>query len=94
MDSHQIIIRPLHTEKSVDDIRACNAYHFAVHPEASKTQIRHAIEDMFPGRKVTDVRTLWSRGKSRRQGRHVGRTSDWKKAIVRLRPGDNIDIGY
>ncbi|NIM70666.1 MAG: 50S ribosomal protein L23, partial [Xanthomonadales bacterium] len=42
MDSHEVIIRPLHTEKGVEDIRANNAYHFEVHPEATKSQIRHA----------------------------------------------------
>lgn len=94
MDSHQIIVRPLHTEKSVADIRQNNAYHFEVHPEASKGQIRHAVEEMFPGCHVRDVRTLRMKGKTRRMGRTVGRTSDWKKAVVRLRPGDTIDIGY
>ena len=94
MDSHHIIVRPLHTEKSVDDIRANGTYHFQVLPSASKTQVRHAIEEMFPGRNVADVRTLWVKGKERKTRFRVSRTPNWKKAIVRLRPGETIDIGY
>ena len=94
MNSHHIIVRPLHTEKSVDDIRDRNTYHFAVDARASKSQIRAAVEDLFPGRKVADVRTLTVRGKRRRVRRNVGFTKGWKKAIVRLQPGDTIDIGY
>ncbi len=94
MDSHQIIIRPLHTEKSVDDIRDNGAYHFQVHPTATKTQVRCAIEEMFPGRNVADVRTLWVKGKEKRVGPRVTNTPNWKKAIVKLRPGETIDIGY
>lgn len=94
MDSHHIIIRPLHTEKSVDDIRENGTYHFQVHPTATKTQVRHAIEDMFPGRSVAAVRTLWVKGKERKARFRVMRTPDWKKAIVKLGPGETIDIGY
>lgn len=94
MDSHQVIVRPLHTEKSVEDIRVHNTYHFEVHPEATKTQVRHAVEEMFPGRQVQDVRTLWVKGKQRRVRWTTGTTRKWKKAMVRLRPGDTIDIGY
>ncbi len=94
MDSHQVIVRPLHTEKSVEDVRANNAYHFEVHPQATKTQVRHAVEDLFPGRRVQDVRTLWVKGKRRRVGWTTGETNRWKKAVVKLRPGDTIDIGY
>ncbi|MCD6415183.1 MAG: 50S ribosomal protein L23 [Planctomycetes bacterium] len=94
MSSHQIIVRPLHTEKSVDDMRATNTYHFEVSRRASKSQIRHAVEEIFPGCKVKGVRTMRVKGKMRRVGWNVGRTSEWKKAIVQLRTGDNIDIGY
>jgi large subunit ribosomal protein L23 len=94
MDSHDIVVRPLHTEKSVDDIRERNTYHFEVDAGASKSQIRAAVEALFPGRKVADVRTLTVQGKRRRVRRNVGFTKTWKKAIVRLRPGDTIDIGY
>ncbi|KPK65612.1 MAG: 50S ribosomal protein L23 [Planctomycetes bacterium SM23_32] len=94
MDSHEIIVRPLHTEKSVDDIRGANTYHFEVDARATKTQIRHAVEELFPGRRVADVRTTNVKGKRRRVRWRVGTTRSWKKAIVRLRPGDTIDIGY
>ena len=94
MDSHQVITRPLHTEKSVTDIREQNTYHFEVDPRANKHQVREAIEDAFPGTKVESVRIAWRRGKSRRVRSRRTRTSDWKKAIVKLRPGDTIDIGY
>jgi len=94
MDSHHIILRPLHTEKGVGDMQDTNTYHFEVLPAATKSQIRHAIEDLFPGRRVVDVRTIMLKGKRRRVRMNVGRTNKRKKAIVRLRPGDTIDIGY
>ena len=94
MDVHQIIVRPLHTEKSVDDMHANNAYHFEVGPRATKPQVRHAVEELFPGVKVLDVRTCWVKGKRRRVRWHVGTTRRWKKAVVKLRQGDSIDIGY
>jgi large subunit ribosomal protein L23 len=94
MDSHHIIVRPLHTEKSVDDIRDNGTYHFQVHPSATKTQVRRAIEEMFPGRNVASVRTLWVKGKEKRTRFRVSHTPEWKKAIVKLRPGETIDIGY
>ena len=94
MDSRDIIVRPLHTEKSVDSIRDSNAYHFEVAAKATKTQIRHAIEDLFPGRTVLDVRTMSVKGKLRGKHYGAGVTKSWKKAIVKLNPGDNIDIGY
>ena len=94
MEADQIIVKPLHTEKSVRDIRESNAYHFQVHPKATKSQIRHAVEELFPGCRVRDVRTMWVRGKRRRVRWTSGVTSAWKKAVVRLRPGDAIDIGY
>jgi len=94
MHSQEVIIRPLHTEKSVNDIRDSNAYHFRVNPKATKPQIRQAVEELFPGRKVEDVRTLWVRGKQRRVKYRKGTTSPWKKAIVKLRQGGTIDIGY
>ena len=92
MDDHQTIVRPLHTEKSVADIRENNAYHFEVHPRATKGQIRHAIEEMFPGRRVVDVRTMNMKGKPKRLGMYTGRRPGWKKAIVTVGEGDKIDL--
>jgi large subunit ribosomal protein L23 len=94
MDSRQLIVRPLHTEKNVNDMRDANTYHFEVDRRATKTQIRYAIQELFPGRKVVDVRTITVRGKKRRTRRVIGVTKGWKKAVVKLRPGDSIDIGY
>lgn len=94
MDSRRIIIRPLHTEKNVNDMRNANTYHFEVDRRATKTQVRSAIQELFPGRRVADVRTITVRGKKRRSRLIVGMTRSWKKAIVRLRAGDTIDIGY
>ena len=94
MESHEVIKRALHTEKSVEDIRENNRYHFQVALDANKNDIRRAVEDTFPGVKVVCVHTQWVRGKQRRVRWVRGRTKDWKKALVTLRPGDNIDIGY
>ena len=94
MASHLVIKRPLHTEKSVRDIREHNTYHFEVAPGATKHQVREAVEGAFPGTKVDSVRIVWHRGKSHRVRLRTTRTSDWKKAIVKIRPGDTIDIGY
>lgn len=94
MDPHQIVKRPLHTEKSVEDIRVNNCYHFEVDKRASKTQVRVAIEELFSDVEVQSVNTAPVRGKSRRMGWVTGRTPDRKKAFVTVRPGDSIDIGY
>lgn len=94
MKIHDVIKRPLHTEKSVEDIRVNNQYHFEVDRRATKNDVRRAIEQMFPDVQVTGVNTLMVRGKRRRRGWVQGRTADKKKAIVKLRPGDTIDIGY
>jgi len=67
-----------------------NQYTFRVRREASKTDIRKAIELMFDV-KVTGVQVVNEPGKVRRFGRTVGRTQDWKKAYVRLSPGQTID---
>ncbi len=94
MDVHQIIKRPLHTEKSVADIRENDTYHFEVAPEANKTDVKRAVEEIFDDVKVLDVRTARIRGKQKRMGWQKGKTPDVKKAMVRVRPGDVIDIGY
>ena len=94
MESHEVIRKPLHTEKSVGDIRANNQYHFEVDRRATKHDVRRAIEDLFPDVKVCAINTQWVRGKHRRWRYTRGQTRSWKKAIVKLRSGDNIDIGY
>jgi large subunit ribosomal protein L23 len=88
---HRTIVRPLITEKSSAAYQSRGEYTFEVHPDASKTQIRSAIEQLF-GVRVTGVWTMNVRGKERRMGKTVGRRPNWKKAIVTLREGDTIEI--
>ncbi|MEX2178384.1 MAG: 50S ribosomal protein L23 [Gemmatimonadaceae bacterium] len=88
---HETVVRPLITEKSSAAYQDRGEYTFVVHPDASKPQIRQAIESLF-GVKVTDVWTSNMRGKEKRMGRTSGRRPNWKKAIVKLRAGDSIEI--
>jgi len=88
---YEIVVRPIVTEKSSAAYQARGEYTFQVHPEASKTQIRLAIESLF-GVKVTGVWTSQQRGKEKRMGQTTGRRPAWKKAIVKLREGDSIAV--
>jgi len=88
---HETIVRPLITEKSSAAFQDRGEYTFVVHPDATKPQIRQAIEELF-GVKVTDVWTANVRGKEKRMGRTAGRRPNWKKAIVKLREGDSIAV--
>ena len=90
MDARQIIIRPIVSEKSYALI-AQNKYTFRVHPDAHKTQIRAAVEEIFDV-EVADVKTMTIRSKPKRRGYTAGRTRGWKKAIVLLVPGDRIEL--
>jgi large subunit ribosomal protein L23 len=90
MDASQIIIRPVMSEKSY--LLATNdRYTFRVHPDAHKTQIRSAVEQLFDV-KVVEVRTASVKSKPKRRGLTSGRTRSWKKAIVQVRQGDSIPI--
>ena len=88
---HETVVRPLITEKTSAAFQDRGEYTFEVHPNATKPQIRQAIEELF-GVKVTDVWTSNHRGKEKRMGRSVGHRPSWKKAIVKLREGDTIEI--
>jgi large subunit ribosomal protein L23 len=88
---HEVIVRPLVTEKSTDSLERESAYAFVVAVGANKAEIAHAIEHLF-NVKVRQVRTMLYRGKEKRLGRSVGRRPTWKKAIVKLREGDSIEI--
>ena len=90
MDHSQVIIRPVVSEKSYV-LAANDKYTFRVHPDAHKTQIRQAVEQLFDV-KVRDVRTVSVKSKPKRRGIYAGRTRTWKKAIVQLAPGDTIPI--
>ena len=93
MDTYKIIKRPLRTEKSVADGEATNSYHFEVDLRANKIQIKSAVEKYFKV-KVQDVRTIVRKGKEKRVRFKLGRTKDWKKAVVKLKEGSTIDFGY
>lgn len=88
---YQIIERPLVTEKSVDGA-AKGKYSFRVEKTANKIEIAKAVEEIFKV-EVDSVNTMIVKGKKRRQGRSpMGKTADWKKAIVSLKPGFKIEI--
>jgi large subunit ribosomal protein L23 len=87
----EIIIRPLMTEKSMQQKEEHNTVTFRVHPDANKVEIRSAIEQVF-NVKVAAVRTASFEGKMKRMGKHQGRRADWKKAIVTLAAGHKIDL--
>jgi large subunit ribosomal protein L23 len=89
--AHDVIRRPLVTEKSTIAREERNAVTFAVAPAASKHQIQRAVEEMF-GVKVLGVRTMRMPRKKRRVGKHEGRKAEWKKAIVQLAEGQSIEF--
>jgi len=91
MDLYQIIKRPLVTEKGTKQKEQSNQLAFEVDRRANKILVRNAVENIFKV-KVVSVRMMNVKGKERRVGRNVGRKADWKKAIVRLAPGENIEF--
>ena len=80
---YDVILKPVVTEKSMNGM-ADKVYTFYVHPDATKTQIREAVEKMFEGTKVKKVNTMNLEGKVKRRGMTFGRTAAKKKAIVYL----------
>ena len=91
MDIYQVIKEPHITEKANLQKEGANQITFKVHKKANKVEIRQAVETFFKT-KVLDVQTMNVRGKRRRMGKTVGKKSDWKKAVVRLAPGENIEF--
>ena len=91
MITHEIIKRPLITEKTSIQKEMYNQLTFEVDRRANRIEIKRAIEDIFKV-KVTDVKTMQITGKRKRRGRIVGKRRDWKKAIVTLLPGERIDF--
>ena len=89
--ARDIIIRPLMTEKSMQQKEALNALAFQVRLDANKVEIRSAIESIF-NVKVASVRTATFAGKLKRMGRQQGRRPEWKKAVVKLAPGHKIEL--
>jgi large subunit ribosomal protein L23 len=90
-DAHETILRPVVTEKTSAAYGARKEYAFRVHLEATKPQIKAAIQSLF-NVSVTAVRTLVVRAKRRTYGRFAGRRPSWKKAIVTLKEGDSIEV--
>jgi large subunit ribosomal protein L23 len=88
---HDVIIRPLVTEKAVNLAQEQNKYTFYVNRKANKIEIKHAVEELF-NVKVLAVNTMNVSGKKKRVGRHVGMTPMRKKAVVTVRPDDKINI--
>lgn len=91
LEPHQVILKPLVTEKGVHRSTRNNAYTFEVNKLATKEDIRSAIEKLFDV-KVVKVATQNRKGKPRRTRFRQGRTSDWKKAIVTLDEEHRIDF--
>lgn len=91
MNVHQVIKRPLVTEKSSLARELSNVVTFAVDPRASKFDIRRAIEELFDVN-VLDVHTMRMPRKKRRVGLKAGRKPEWKKAVVRLAENQTIEF--
>ena len=87
---YDVILKPVITEKSMN-VMAEKKYTFFVHTDATKTQIKEAVEKMFEGTKVKKVNTMNMDGKKKRRGMVVGKTAKTKKAIVQLTE-DSKDI--
>jgi large subunit ribosomal protein L23 len=91
MDVYRVLKKPLITEKGTRQKEQSNRMIFEVDRRANKVMVRNAVESIFKV-KVLSVNLLSVKGKERRVGRNMGRRPDWKKAIVRLGPGENIEF--
>jgi large subunit ribosomal protein L23 len=90
-DSREIIKLPLVSEKSTNLRADQNKYVFRVDKRANKMEIKKAVEELF-GVKVEEVTSMMMYGKPKRLGRFEGRRPDWKKAIVKLKKGEIIEL--
>jgi large subunit ribosomal protein L23 len=91
MIASEIIKRPLITEKTSIQKEQYNQLTFEVDRRANRIEIKRAIEKVF-NVSVSDVKTIQVTGKIKQRGRIIGKRRDWKKAIVRLMPGERIDF--
>ena len=91
MKAHDVILRPIVTEKSTVAREAANVVTLAVDPRAGKHDIKGAVEQLFSV-KVLAVRTMRQPRKSRRVGKFIGKKREWKKAIVQLAEGQTIEF--
>ena len=90
-DLYNVIKKPRLTEKGMGLQEANNQIVIKVDPSANKIEIKKAVEKFFDV-KVSKVRTANMHGKSKRLGKHFGRSSDWKKAVVTLADGHKVDF--
>ena len=90
LSSREVLIAPVVSEKSYSQIES-RKYSFRVHPDAHKTQIRQAVEELFSV-KVERVNVIKVQPKPKRRGTFRGTRPGWKKAVVQLRAGDTIEI--
>jgi large subunit ribosomal protein L23 len=91
MDIYQVIKEPHVTEKANIQKGQYNQICLKVDKKASKIEIRQAVETILK-KKVLNVKSMNMKGKTRRMGRNMGKRADWKKAIVTLAPGENIEF--
>ena len=91
MNQYEIIIGPLIPEKATIQKEKNNQLTFEVDRRANRVAIRHAVEKIFNVR-VEQVRTMQIKGKMKRIGRSLGKRRDWKKAVVTLAEGHNIEF--
>jgi large subunit ribosomal protein L23 len=91
MTLQEVVKRPLITEKAERNREACRSFAFEVHREATKIQVKQAVEKLFSVH-VLAVRTAVARGKNKRVGKNSGRRPNWKKAFVTLKEGETIAL--
>ena len=91
MELHRVIKKPVITEKGNLQKEMYNQICLEVDRHANKVEIRRAVEALFKT-KVLGVKTQNIRGKTRRMGRNLGKKPDWKKAVVKLAPGQSVDF--
>jgi large subunit ribosomal protein L23 len=94
LTAHEIVVRPVISEKSMDEA-ARGKYTFRVHEDASKIQVKAAVEELFKV-DVTAVNVLWTKAREKRRstkrGRISGYTTPWRKAVVTVKPGQKIEF--
>lgn len=88
----RVVKHALVTEKSANNQANYNQYAFAVALDANKLEIKKEVESLKSGVEVISVRTINMRGKVKRMGRSIGKRSNWKKALVRLKAGQTLEL--
>jgi large subunit ribosomal protein L23 len=91
LNLHNVLIQPLLTEKITAMRESSNTVGFLVHPDANRLQIKQAVETLLKV-KVERVNVLNMQGKIKRLGKFSGKRSDWKKAFVKLKQGEKLEI--